>query len=354
MDSRHIQPFVDEIIKTLDLMLGVTVRRVGEEEREGAEGVHELSATVGLSGPATGGMVLSMPRSAAREIASRLIGKQVDESSPDVEDVVGELANVVSARAKRALEKEGLVGLSFSLPHVVVGEGRGVWLSRELPCVSVSLVTDEFGPFRIEISVRPVEEGRSPRAAAAEDPGRAGSEAATPGVDTGEGPTAMKILVVDDSVIVGQFMADVMKDIDDIPVELIRRATGPEALATVEEHGSSIDLILCDLRIPGIDGLTVLEKVKTTTDARAACFVMITGDTSDETVAKAIKGGAAGVLVKPFGREEVVGLVRKVHSRLALGLPTSTAAGLPLFGPASGASGESPPVDRPPRDEGPW
>ncbi len=160
----------------------------------------------------------------------------------------------------------------------------------------------------------------------------------------------MKILLVDDSAIVRQFVASVMDNIDDIPIELIQATTGPEALAAVEEHGATIDLILCDLGIPEIDGLAVLEKVKTTTAARDACFVMVTGDTSDETVAKAFKGGAVGFLVKPFRQNELVKLVREVHSRLARGLPTSTADGLSVLGPQPGKSGETSPHDGPPQD----
>ncbi len=351
VDSKLIQPFIDETIRTFDLMLGAAVKKTGEEKKEGAGSVHELSGTVGLSGSATGGVVLSMPHSSARKIASQLIGEQVDELSPDVKDGVGELVNVVSARAKRALEKEGLVGLRLSLPRVVVGKGRSVWLSRELPCVSVSFVTEEFGPFCIEISISAVAEEHALQATVAEDPGEYSPGTATPGADTGEGRAAMKILLIDDSAIVRQFVASVMDDIDDISIELIRSATGPEALAAVEEHGSTINLILCDLGIPEIDGLAVLEKVKTTTDAHAACFVIITGDMSDETVSRALKEGAAGFLVKPFSQNEVVRLVREVHSRLVRGLPTSTADGLPLFGRESDVSGEPSSDDGQPQDD---
>ena len=83
-----------------------------------------------------------------------------------------------------------------------VGEGRAVWLSRELPCVSISLVTEEFGPFCIEISLRPVGstessgrrgpvgESQALQAAVAEHAGRYGPGTAIPGKDTGEGRLA--------------------------------------------------------------------------------------------------------------------------------------------------------------------
>ena len=72
---------------------------------------------------------------------------------------------------------------------------------------------------------------------------------------------------------------------------------------------------------------------------------------------RALVTGAAGFLVKPFTQNELVGLVREVHSRLARGLPTATGDGLPLFGPSGGppseASGEPPSDDGPSQDGGP-
>ncbi len=160
----------------------------------------------------------------------------------------------------------------------------------------------------------------------------------------------MKILVVDDSVILRKFVASVIDEIDDISIELVEAATGPEALTAAGEHGASIDLILCDLGIPEIDGLAVLKEIKGATEARAACFVLVSGDMSNETVAKALQGGAAGLLVKPFSHEELTRLVREVHSRSASGLPAATGDGLPLFGPPSETPGGPPSDDGPPQD----
>ena len=118
-----------------------------------------------------------------------------------------------------------------------------------------------------------------------------------------------------------------------------------------ESMAPRLDLILCDLGIPEIDGLAVLKKVKGASDARAACFVLISGDMSAGTVARALQGGAAGLLVKPFSRDELTRLVREVHSRSARGLPAATGDDLPLFGPESGTSGKPSPDDGPSGDE---
>ncbi len=157
MESRHIEPFVNETMRTFELMSGVTPNKVGEKKKESVESAYELSGVVWISGPGEGAVVLSFPRDTACKIVSELLSDQIDELSLDVEDIVAELANIVASRARRALSERGLPGLGLSLPHVIVGKGRAVRRSRDLPCTSIAVLAERFGPFCIEISIRPVE-----------------------------------------------------------------------------------------------------------------------------------------------------------------------------------------------------
>ncbi len=156
MNREHIWPFVNETVRVFEIMLGATPERVSEAEWEDAYSAYDLSAAVWISGSVEGGVVLSIPRACARGIVSRVLCEEIDEASPDLEDCVGEMVNAITARAKRALSRQGFPDLRLSLPRVSVGKDRAVWLSRDLPCVSISFVMEEFGPFCIEISIRVV------------------------------------------------------------------------------------------------------------------------------------------------------------------------------------------------------
>ena len=161
VEAQYTQPFVRETIRTFQLMSGVTPNKVGEKKKESIESTYELSGVVWISGPGEGAVVLSFPRDTACRIVSELLCDQIEELTLDVENIVAELVNIVTARARRALSERGLPGLGLSLPHVIVGKGRAAWRPRDLPCRSVAFVAEGFGPFCVEISLRPVEAGSS-------------------------------------------------------------------------------------------------------------------------------------------------------------------------------------------------
>ena len=95
---------------------------------------------------------------------------------------------------------------------------------------------------------------------------------------------------------------------------VVTATSGAEALAHLET--SEVDLLLCDVRMPKMDGLTVLRRAKAHDGGIAV--VMISGY-SDITVAvEAMKEGACDYLVKPLGADEVRRAVQKALALRAL------------------------------------
>jgi DNA-binding NtrC family response regulator len=72
---------------------------------------------------------------------------------------------------------------------------------------------------------------------------------------------------------------------------------GAEALAAVERDGASIDVMLCDVSMPGMDGIEVVQRVRAI--APELPVVMLTGDRSAGTAVRALKAGAFNYLNKP-------------------------------------------------------
>jgi DNA-binding NtrC family response regulator len=93
-------------------------------------------------------------------------------------------------------------------------------------------------------------------------------------------------------------------------------ATGGEAVDMVRE--GSWDVILLDLKMPGMDGIEVLEKVKELSPDSE--ILMMTAYASVDTAVKAMKMGAFDYLVKPFDPEEVDLQIKKIlaHKELVL------------------------------------
>ncbi len=110
----------------------------------------------------------------------------------------------------------------------------------------------------------------------------------------------MKILVVDDSAMMRKLIAKSLGCVEGADVEVIEASDGMQALAIIDQHGDSIDLILCDMNMPNVSGLSLLRALRGSPYLKQIPFVIVTADDSDESTAQALREGAAGVIGKPF------------------------------------------------------
>jgi two-component system chemotaxis response regulator CheY len=124
----------------------------------------------------------------------------------------------------------------------------------------------------------------------------------------------VKILVVDDSTMMRKLIARALGRLEGEEVEIVEATDGMEALAMVQHHGNSIDIILCDMNMPNWNGLTLLKSLRGSPELKHIPFVIVTADESDVSIEQALREGAAGVIGKPFQPEVIVDLVRKRRS----------------------------------------
>ncbi len=129
----------------------------------------------------------------------------------------------------------------------------------------------------------------------------------------------MKILVVDDSAVMRRLIAGALSSVEGPDPEVVEAEDGTHALAMIAHHGTSIDLILCDMNMPNVDGLSLLRSLRSSPEFRHIPFMIVTADQSDESTARALREGAAGVIGKPFEPEVMAALVRRrrAHGRRA-------------------------------------
>jgi DNA-binding NtrC family response regulator len=91
---------------------------------------------------------------------------------------------------------------------------------------------------------------------------------------------------------------------------VIGASSSTAALDLIQKEGGWFDLLLVDIRMPGIDGIQLLEKVKA--QRQSIQVIIMTGHATVETAVKAMKKGAYDYLSKPFEMEELLHLVKKV------------------------------------------
>lgn len=115
---------------------------------------------------------------------------------------------------------------------------------------------------------------------------------------------APRVLVVDDEVVI----LDILKDV--LEYEGFHVQTAGEGAAAIRELESApYDVLLTDLKMPGIDGLELMRRVQNS--GFAVKTIMMTGFGTVETAVEAMKKGAFDYILKPFKPEEVVRLLRR-------------------------------------------
>lgn len=100
-----------------------------------------------------------------------------------------------------------------------------------------------------------------------------------------------KILIVDDDELLQKSLNYVLSE----KYEILIAGSGEKAIRALER--SCHDLVLLDIRLPGMDGIETLKKIKKLD--RETIVVMMTAYEDEEIIIKSMKIGAFGYLVKP-------------------------------------------------------
>ena len=88
---------------------------------------------------------------------------------------------------------------------------------------------------------------------------------------------------------------------------------GAEGLAAAK--GSSFDLIVTDLNMPVMDGLTMIKELRKLPAQAGVPIIFLTTESDADLKARAKAAGATGWLTKPFDPENLVKIVKKVLGR---------------------------------------
>ena len=119
----------------------------------------------------------------------------------------------------------------------------------------------------------------------------------------------IRVLIADDHFIVRQGLRLILNTAEDI--ELVGEATnGEEALQLTADHHPQI--VLMDLRMPVMDGLTAIEQLQQTHPNVA--IIILTTYNEDEMMLRGLQLGAIGYIVKPFEAMKLDGQIKELLS----------------------------------------
>jgi two-component system response regulator AtoC len=122
-----------------------------------------------------------------------------------------------------------------------------------------------------------------------------------------------KVLIIDDETVVRK---GISRALEDSGISSFGAASAQEALDILEKE--TFDLVLLDIKMPDMDGLSLLKKIKSSYPEIKV--IMITGYPTIDTAVHCIKLGAVDYLVKPFRLDDLEAALKKIEN------PESTSA----------------------------
>jgi two-component system, chemotaxis family, chemotaxis protein CheY len=117
-----------------------------------------------------------------------------------------------------------------------------------------------------------------------------------------------RVLVVDDSATVRQQVAMALQQAG---YEIVEAVDGADGLSKLS-NDSDISMVICDINMPLMNGLEMIEQIARSTTIRKVPIVMLTTEGQPALIQRARQAGAKGWLVKPFKPDLLLAAVNKL------------------------------------------
>ncbi|MEV5838759.1 response regulator transcription factor [Nocardia sp. NPDC052112] len=131
----------------------------------------------------------------------------------------------------------------------------------------------------------------------------------------------IRVVIADDQALLAGTFQLLIDSADDMEVVGVAE-DGRQAIETV--RSAKPDVVLMDIRMPGLDGLAATQEICRDESLQATRVLILTTFELDEYVAQALRAGASGFLGKDVGPEELLRAIRTVAAGDTLLSPTAT------------------------------
>jgi two-component system, chemotaxis family, chemotaxis protein CheY len=108
----------------------------------------------------------------------------------------------------------------------------------------------------------------------------------------------MKVLIVDDSIVMRNIHKNILKDHNFKDEDFIEAGDGTLALKMAESK--VVDLFIIDWNIPGLDGIALVSKLRAISRYAKTPIVMVTAEAAKYNVIEAINAGVTNYVIKPI------------------------------------------------------
>lgn len=137
----------------------------------------------------------------------------------------------------------------------------------------------------------------------------------------------LKVLIADDHFLIRQFVRNTLQESKVTNIQTA--ADGNEAIDLVQkayDANEPYDIVFLDWNMPTISGLEVLSYFRSKPEYTNAAFVMLTAESEQQNIMKAIKAGATSYIIKPVSPVDLAKKLFEIHEWLKRKRQTSQAA----------------------------
>lgn len=153
MDVQFINPFIQSVMNTMEMMVGEKPGRAQPYVKDNKVTQGDVTGIIGFAEKnVTGSVALSFPENTAFHVYNMLTGEDPESISREVQDSIGELTNIVAGGAKAELAKQGL-SFHISIPSVIVGRNHAISHKVDTPVVVLPFTLGQF-QFVMEVSMK--------------------------------------------------------------------------------------------------------------------------------------------------------------------------------------------------------
>ena len=124
------------------------------------------------------------------------------------------------------------------------------------------------------------------------------------------------VLAVDDSASMCQMVGHTLRSAG---YEVLEASDGVEALEVAK--GKVVDVVITDVNMPNMDGITLVARLRTLPDYRLVPLLLLTTESSAEKKMQGKQAGATGWMVKPFNPEQLLATLGRLLGARASNAP---------------------------------
>ncbi len=153
MNAEIINPFVRALFDIFETMVGLTPVREAPYIKNNSMSQGDVTGVIGFAEKdLLGSVALSFSNKAAIKVYNAMMDENITKLTPGVQDLVGELTNIVAGGAKKEFAKDGL-SFHISIPIIVVGRNHAIRHQFNVPVLVVPFKLDE-DTFILEVSMK--------------------------------------------------------------------------------------------------------------------------------------------------------------------------------------------------------